>query len=84
MTNPYDSILTEKLTENTRKDFKRNKREQRPKHLIKFMTSKRELLYDLRDANHSIDKADEIELNQKFALNDHMRKVYKIVVEAHY
>ena len=84
VTNPYDRILTEQLTENTRQDFRRNKREQRPKHLIKFMTCKRELLHDLRDANNSIDKADEIELNQKFALNDHMRKVYRIVVEAHY
>ena len=84
VTNPYDKILTEQLIENTRQDFRKNKSEQRPRHLIKFMTSKRELLYDLRDANDSVDRADEIEPNIKFSLNDHMRKVYRIVVEAHY
>ena len=48
------------------------------------MTDRRELFYDLRDANESVHLANKIEMNQKQPLNDHMRKVYKIVVAVHY
>ena len=48
------------------------------------MTDRRELFYDLRDANESVHLANKIELSLKQPLNEHSRKVYKIVVAVHY
>lgn len=55
----WDTALKDKLFETTRSDFRWLKRGTSQKKFTKFMTAKRELMYDLRDANMTIADAEE-------------------------
>ena len=54
-TNKWDPVLSEMIINDTRQSFKEIKAEQRHKKVVRFLATKRELLYSLEDANLSLD-----------------------------
>ena len=77
------------LRNDIRNTFKQMKQEQRPKKIYKTMVAQRALLFDLKEANESTDKADEMidaenSMQAQNQLNAHQRHVYKIVRDVYY
>ena len=59
-TNRWDPNLADKLVNETKRDFKGLKHDESlPKKVTKLLATKRELYYDLRDANSTFDRAEE-------------------------